>query len=172
MEPINQDLLARVDAYIENLFGLSDPVLDAALREAAQAGLPNCSREWRELAASWKSVLSAATAPSASPAPRPTTESWSPSAVLQTLPGEMPFDLIFIDADKTSYPRYLELVLPLSRPGTVMIAHNVIRHGSVLGEASGDADVEAIRIFNHLVAAHPRLDSTILPLRSVAELLA
>ena len=93
-------------------------------------------------------------------------------AVLQTLPGEMPFDLIFIDADKTSYPRYLELVLPLSRPGTVMIAHNVIRHGSVLGEASGDADVEAIRIFNHLVAAHPRLDSTILPLRSVAELLA
>ncbi len=40
MEPINQDLPARVDACIQNLFGLSDPVLDAALREAAQAGLP------------------------------------------------------------------------------------------------------------------------------------
>ncbi len=81
-------------------------------------------------------------------------------AVLQTMRAKMPFDLIFIDADKTSYPKYLELVLPLSRPGTVMIADNVIRHGRVLG----DADVEAMRKFNRLVAAHPRLDSTILPL--------
>ena len=84
--------------------------------------------------------------------------------VLQSMSQEPPFDLIFIDADKPGYPKYLELVLPLSHPGTVILADNLIRHGEVTGETPGEASVEAIRVFNRMLADNPRLDSTILPL--------
>ena len=47
-----------------------------------------------------------------------------------------PFDLIFIDADKPGYPAYLDLSLKLSRPGTVIIADNLIRDGAVLDETA------------------------------------
>ncbi len=47
-----------------------------------------------------------------------------------------PFDLIFIDADKRSYPEYLEWALKLSRPGTVIVADNVVRDGKVVDAAS------------------------------------
>ena len=74
------------------------------------------------------------------------------------------FDLIFIDADKTGYAAYLDLSLKLSRPGTVIIADNLIRDGAVMDENATDPTVRAIREFNATVAAHPRLDSIILPI--------
>ena len=45
--------------------------------------------------------------------------------------GEPPFDFIFIDADKPNNPAYLEWSLRLSRPGTVIIADNVVREERV-----------------------------------------
>ena len=51
--------------------------------------------------------------------------------------GEPPFDMIFIDADKESYPEYFELSLKLSRPGTLIAADNVIRAGRVLDPKPG-----------------------------------
>ena len=52
---------------------------------------------------------------------------------LETLPGlDGPFDLIFIDADKRSNPEYLRWALRLSRPGTVIVADNVVRAGAVV----------------------------------------
>ena len=77
---------------------------------------------------------------------------------------EAPFDLVFIDADKPGYVGYLDLVLSLSRPGTVILADNVIRHGAVLGRAIGDANAVGARAFNEAIAAHPRLESTIVPI--------
>ncbi len=50
--------------------------------------------------------------------------------------GEEPFDLIFIDADKESYLEYFELSLKLSRPGTLIVADNVIRYGAVIDPGS------------------------------------
>ncbi|MFW2153846.1 O-methyltransferase, partial [Acinetobacter gyllenbergii] len=42
-----------------------------------------------------------------------------------------PFDFIFIDADKQSYPEYLELTLNLSHSGTILVLDNVIRAGDI-----------------------------------------
>lgn len=74
-----------------------------------------------------------------------------------------PFDLIFIDADKPGYSNYLDLVMPLSRPGTVILADNLIRDGLVLDEHVEDENARAAREFNAKLAAHPRLESIIVP---------
>jgi predicted O-methyltransferase YrrM len=74
-----------------------------------------------------------------------------------------PFDLIFIDADKPGYSTYLDLSLQLARSGTVILADNLIRNGAVLSEAPEDPNARAARAFNAKLAAHPRLDSIIIP---------
>ncbi len=73
-----------------------------------------------------------------------------------------PFDLIFIDADKESYPEYLEWALKLSRAGTVIVADNVVRDGRVVDADSNDHDIQGIRRFTELLAAEPRLSATAL----------
>ena len=83
---------------------------------------------------------------------------------LVRMTGEEPFDLVFIDADKEGYPRYLELVMPLSGPGTVILADNVVQEGRVADEHPDDETAEAIKAFNRLIAEDPRLDSIIVPL--------
>jgi predicted O-methyltransferase YrrM len=74
-----------------------------------------------------------------------------------------PFDLIFIDADKPGYSKYLDLSLELSRPGTVILADNLIRDGAVLAENPDEDNARAARAFNAKLAAHPRLESIITP---------
>ena len=76
--------------------------------------------------------------------------------------GEAPFDLVFIDADKTGYPEYLELVLPLVRKGSLIIADNVVRGGAITDGSSMDPNVQAVRRYLEMVAAHPRLSATVL----------
>src|SRR5215510_12948553 len=51
---------------------------------------------------------------------------------------EGPFDMIFIDADKPPYTEYFQWSLKLSRPGTLIVADNVIREGNVLDPDSKD----------------------------------
>jgi predicted O-methyltransferase YrrM len=72
-----------------------------------------------------------------------------------------PFDLIFIDADKPSYPDYLAWALKLSRKGTLLIADNVVREGHVADPNCQDAMVRGVRRFNELLAAEPRASATI-----------
>jgi len=84
---------------------------------------------------------------------------------LDTLPqlaseGRGPFDLIFIDADKPSYPDYLKWALKLSHRGSVIIADNVVRKGGVIDSASTDPNVQGARRFNELLAAEPRVSAT------------
>jgi predicted O-methyltransferase YrrM len=74
--------------------------------------------------------------------------------------GVEPFDLIFIDADKPSYPDYLRLSLQLSRAGTVIVADNVIRQGRLADPANNEPDVQGMRQFFDLLAKHPEIDST------------
>lgn len=71
-----------------------------------------------------------------------------------------PFDFVFIDADKESYPQYLELTLKLSRPGTLIVADNVVLEGEVINPASEDSRVHGVREFCQRVAASPKLDAT------------
>ena len=78
---------------------------------------------------------------------------------IETLPDLVgPFDLVFVDADKRSTPDYLPLVLEVSKPGTLIVADNVVRGGAVVdGE---DPSAAGVRRFLELVAAEPRLDAT------------
>ena len=78
--------------------------------------------------------------------------------------GEGPFDLFFIDADKVSYPDYLEWCVKLSRPGSVILSDNLIRDGAVLSPEPEDENAQAIARFNRKLATHPRLESLILPI--------
>jgi len=83
----------------------------------------------------------------------------------ETLPGlvnSAPFDLIFIDADKRSYPEYLGWALKLARVGTILIADNVVRQGKVANPKSKDANVRGVQRFTEMLAAEPRLSATVL----------
>ncbi len=77
-------------------------------------------------------------------------------------PGEGPFDLIFIDADKEGYPEYLDWSMRLSRPGTLILGDNAIREGSVIDPNDGTS--RAMREFNEKIAKDPRLSAFVLPL--------
>lgn len=71
-----------------------------------------------------------------------------------------PFDLVFIDANKSTMAEYFDWALKLARPGSVIIADNVIRHGGVMDAASDDPDIQGVRRFNEKVAAEPRVSAT------------
>lgn len=73
-----------------------------------------------------------------------------------------PFDLIFIDADKPGYAEYLQWSLKLSRPGTLILADNVIRKGAVADPASTDENVQGIRKFNEVLAAEKRVTTSVI----------
>ncbi|MFJ7197630.1 MULTISPECIES: O-methyltransferase [unclassified Streptomyces] len=86
---------------------------------------------------------------------------------LDTLPelaaqGYGPFDVVFIDADKPSNPDYLAWSLKLTRPGSLIVADNVVRDGEVADGASEDPKVQGVRRFTELVAAEPTLTATAL----------
>ncbi len=70
------------------------------------------------------------------------------------------FDIVFIDADKQNNPAYLTWALKLSKPGTLIIADNVVRDGAVLDENSTDGRVQGVRSFVEMVAHEPRLEAT------------
>jgi predicted O-methyltransferase YrrM len=79
---------------------------------------------------------------------------------LRTLSGA--FDLIFIDADKETYPEYLSASLALSRSGTVIIADNVVREGEVVDPESEDSRVLGVRRFIEQLADEPRVNATVI----------
>jgi predicted O-methyltransferase YrrM len=73
-----------------------------------------------------------------------------------------PFDLVFIDADKSNNPRYVEWALRLTRAGSLIVVDNVVRHGRVADAHSADPDIVGSRAALELIAAHPRLTGTAL----------
>ena len=84
-------------------------------------------------------------------------------AALAQLPGLEPaFDLVFIDANKESYPAYLSHAVRLTRPGGLIIADNVVRKGAVLAPAGVDPQAIGAAAFNQALAEHPRLEAIIL----------
>jgi caffeoyl-CoA O-methyltransferase len=75
---------------------------------------------------------------------------------------EGPFDLVFIDADKESYPEYLEWALRLSRPGSLILGDNTIWGGAIIDPQ--DNSTRAIHEFNEKIARDPRFSAIVLPL--------
>jgi caffeoyl-CoA O-methyltransferase len=80
---------------------------------------------------------------------------------VKTLTG--PFDLVFIDADKESYVRYYDAVLPLLRQGGLLVADNTLWSGRVL-EPQAESD-RAIVAFNDRVAKDARVERVLLSVR-------
>jgi len=74
---------------------------------------------------------------------------------------EPPFDMIFIDADKPPYKEYFESALKLSKPGTLIIADNVIREGAVMDRDSTDERVVGVRRLNDYLAQCKEVTATI-----------
>ncbi len=74
-----------------------------------------------------------------------------------------PFDLVFIDADKTNYQNYYDAVLPKMKSGGVILVDNVLWSGAVLNPQT--ADDKAIDAFNDYVAADNRVDKVLLTIR-------
>jgi caffeoyl-CoA O-methyltransferase len=77
---------------------------------------------------------------------------------------ECQFDLAFIDADKTSYETYVDLVYARLRSGGVVLVDNVLRQGSVVEAEPRDEDTRAIRTFNTARANDERWDRVMLPI--------
>jgi len=71
------------------------------------------------------------------------------------LPG--PFDLVFIDADKTGYDAYFEAVLPKLAPHGVILADNTLYYGAVLPGATPEPNADALKKFNEKLVADPRV---------------
>ena len=83
---------------------------------------------------------------------------------LRALPAEPAIDLAFIDADKPSYAGYYEEILTRLRPNGVILVDNTLWSGAVIDKKATDDNTKAIRAFNDMVAADPRVDCVIIPL--------
>ena len=75
------------------------------------------------------------------------------------------WDLVFIDADKTGYIEYINLVLPLLSDKGVIIADNVLFHGQVFEEKITGKNALAMQAFNEFVLQHKDLEKIMLTVR-------
>ena len=76
------------------------------------------------------------------------------------------FDMIFLDADKENYSKYLDIVIPMLNKGGVLLTDNVLWHGKVLKSSeTQDETTKLIDEFNKKLALNTSLETVILPLR-------
>jgi predicted O-methyltransferase YrrM len=73
-------------------------------------------------------------------------------------------DAAFLDADKASYPLYLEQSLRIVRRGGLILVDNAFAFGQLLDEHPSDADVEAVRAFNDHMAQVAGVQAVIVPI--------
>ena len=178
---MSDDLWTEVDHYIEGLLLGDDEALEAARRSSAEAGLPAIAvsppqGKMLELLAR---VRGAHTILELDPDYAEVARANIARAglghlveqrigpAIETLPelvaeGAGPFDLIFLDADKASYPDYLPWTLELSAPGTLIVADNLVRDGRVIDRANDEPSIVGRRRFTELLGAEPRVSATLI----------
>lgn len=83
--------------------------------------------------------------------------------IIPTLP--LLWDLVFIDADKSQYVDYYELVMLKLSPGALIIADNVLFHGQVLANVVTGKNALAIERFNNHILGDPRVEQVLLTVR-------
>jgi len=76
-----------------------------------------------------------------------------------------PWDIVFIDADKTGYIDYYQALVPDLKPGSLILADNVLFHGQVLAKSVKGKSALAIQAFNEMVEADDRVEKMMLTLR-------
>lgn len=79
---------------------------------------------------------------------------------------EGPFDLVFIDADKSNYSNYFNRVIDKMRPGSVLLSDNVLWSGKVTENPSEkDPDTKELIRYNRLLKEDSRVETVLLPIR-------
>jgi len=78
---------------------------------------------------------------------------------------DKPWDLVFIDADKTGYSDYYRALVPKLKSGCLIMADNVLFHGQVLEKEIKGKSAKAIQAFNEMVLADDRMEKMMLTLR-------
>jgi caffeoyl-CoA O-methyltransferase len=76
-----------------------------------------------------------------------------------------PWDLVFIDADKTGYADYYQALVPKLKSGALILADNVLFHGQVLEKPVKGKSAKAIQAFNEMVLADERVEKMMLTMR-------
>ena len=85
---------------------------------------------------------------------------------LEIIPGlNEKWDLVFIDADKTSYLEYYKMIMPGLRSGAVILADNVLFHGEVLNEPVSGKNAKAIQAFNDYITKEDTAEHVLLTVR-------
>lgn len=75
------------------------------------------------------------------------------------------YDMVYIDANKREYPDFLSLVLPLVKPGGLIVADDVLQGGKVYADPMpGDAQTKGLAAFNDMAASNPEMETVMLPL--------
>ncbi len=84
--------------------------------------------------------------------------------LIPEIPG--PFDLVFIDADKSNYSNYFRLIIEKMRPGGVILSDNVLWSGKVTA-APGEKDLDTQELirYNRMLNEDPRIETVLLPIR-------
>jgi caffeoyl-CoA O-methyltransferase len=75
------------------------------------------------------------------------------------------WDLVFIDADKSNYKAYYDLVLPNVKPGGIILADNVLFHGQVLEQTITGKNAKAIQAFNEYLEQDVSVEKVLLTIR-------
>jgi len=76
------------------------------------------------------------------------------------------FDLVFLDADKKNYGLYFDMLIDRMPAGGIMIADNVLFHGEVILPSDQQSNnARYMHEFNKKIAADPRVEQVIMPLR-------
>ena len=83
--------------------------------------------------------------------------------IIPTLPHT--WDIVFIDADKTGYIEYYELVLPMLNQNGLIIVDNVLFHSEVLEAPINGKSAKAIQAFNEHILADTRTEQSMLTIR-------
>jgi len=78
---------------------------------------------------------------------------------------DKPWDLVFIDADKTGYAEYYQAIVPRLKMGGLILADNVFFHGQVFEQEVKGKSAKAIQAFNEMVLADGRVEKMMLTLR-------
>ncbi len=78
---------------------------------------------------------------------------------------DKPWDLVFIDADKTGYINYYNALLPKLKSGCLIMADNVLFHGQVFEEEVKGKNAKAIQAFNDMILSDNRVEKMMLTLR-------
>jgi caffeoyl-CoA O-methyltransferase len=85
---------------------------------------------------------------------------------LREIEPHAPFDLVFVDADKVSYPAYLEWAARFLRVGGLLVADNTLAWGMIADTDPPAEEAESVRglqEFNRLLTRDPRFRATLLP---------